>query len=256
MFWRVLFRYLVWTSLLGDIAVTAGIFGVIIYGFVEESIHSPFDLPAFNADTFSKFFGMSVFLFAVHVVVVPISQSMAVVEHFPKVVNWSFTVIVILNTMFGTLGYMLYGDDTENLVIDNVKGPVATVIKIMLSVDLFFTVPIVLCAPRELCENALLPHLPTRIVPTWVWQNIIRTSLVIIFTLLAIAVPDLGDLATLVGGFVSPFMGFIMPCVFHFHFNSSTMSGVSKSIHGAIIIFGVFAGIFTTYQQIYDMATK
>lgn len=73
-------KFLAFTSLLGDIAVTAGLFSVIIYGFVKLTPHSPFDeLPAVNFDTLPKFFGSAVFLFTIHaVVIIPSPQAIIV----------------------------------------------------------------------------------------------------------------------------------------------------------------------------------
>jgi hypothetical protein len=65
--------------------------------------------------------------------------------------------VVLINAVFGALGYMIFGNNVEGLVISNIHGPVASIVKVLLSVDLLFTVPIVLSAPRRLLERALVP---------------------------------------------------------------------------------------------------
>lgn len=53
---------------------------------------------------------------------------------------------------------MIFQDKTDGLVLNNVTGKVLSkIVKIMLAVDLVFTVPIVLSAPRRLIERALIP---------------------------------------------------------------------------------------------------
>src|SRR5687767_6593662 len=37
--------------------------------------------------------------------------------------------IIILNTLFGAFGYMLYGANTKGLVIDNIEGVFADIVK-------------------------------------------------------------------------------------------------------------------------------
>lgn len=62
------FKYLAFTSLLGDVAVTAGIVSVVVYGLRDTGSPS-FDLPQFQDSTFPKFVGSTAFLFAIHIVV-------------------------------------------------------------------------------------------------------------------------------------------------------------------------------------------
>ncbi len=76
----------------------------------------------------------------------------------PSVVNWTYVGVVLVNAVFGAMGYMVFGSNTQGLVIFNVcNNVVGGLVKILLGVDLLFTVPIVLSAPRRLLERALVP---------------------------------------------------------------------------------------------------
>jgi len=246
--WLRSLKYLVHTSLVGDVAVTSGIISVLIYGIVTaKHVENPFHMPFINS-TFADFFGQCVFLFAIHVVILPISQSMEEPALFPKVANGSFTLIVIVNGIFGFVGYLLYGANTKGLVIDNVSGPLGTVVKILLCFDLFFTVPIVLTAPRELIEGAIMTRWGEN---NEFWKrNFIRTMTVCLFVVISLAVPNINNLATLVGCVVSPLMGFILPPSFYMYFNWTDLSVGSKVFHSLIVAFGAFACVFTTEQAI------
>jgi len=249
--WLRSFKLLVHTSLFGDVAVTAGIIAVLVYGFDINGLPNPGDLKAFKPDTFSEFFGPAVFLFAIHVVVLPISQSMKEPTEFPKVVNWSFIVILIINGIFGFFGYLLYGEQVKGLVIDNVNGPLGDVVKVMLCFDLFFTVPILLTAPREIIEGKIMSYWGNE--HKVAKENVIRSCIVLVFLLLALAIPNINDLATLVGCVVSPVMAFILPPLLHMHYNRDSMPGYSIILHWAIVVFGAFAGVYTTYYQAKSM---
>lgn len=61
------YRFLAFTSILGDIAVTAGIISVVVYGATQHTFK--FDLPQFEVNSFPKFIGSTSFLFAIHIVV-------------------------------------------------------------------------------------------------------------------------------------------------------------------------------------------
>jgi len=250
--WIRTMKHFAFTSLLGDIAVTMGIVTVLIYGAVKSNdIESPSTFSFIHIHTYSKFFGQCVFLFAVHAVILPLSQSMEEPTKFPTVANWSFVAVTFINATFGFVGYVLYGNGVKGLVIDNVKGPVGTVVKLLLCVDLFFTVPIVLTAPRQLMEKAIFARIGNK--HRYWKENIIRTCTVLVFLGLALAVPSVGDLANLVGCVVGPFLGFIMPTLFYLHYHRDRITRLSKGLHYLIVVFGSFACVYTTIKQIESM---
>lgn len=84
-------------------------------------------------------------------------------------------------------------------------------------------------------------------------ENVIRTSCVAVFAGLAFLVPNINDLATLVGGMVSPLMGFILPPIFHLRLYGDKLSTPVFCINWILIVFGSFAGVYTTIQQIRSM---
>ena len=277
--WLRNFKWLAWTSIVGDIAVVCGVIVVLAYGWYHHGIVSPTKLPAANLSSYSQFFGQSVFLFAVHTVILPLSQAMREPRRFSWVVNVSFFWIVIINALFGAFGYMIFRDETKGMVLDNVQGKVVSkFVKVLLAVDLFFTVPIVLSAPRRLIERSFIAEVHTPVsccrchccprpvysvtvacAPqgdpyTTLKENLIRSGCVAVFAGLAFLVPNINDLATLVGGMVSPLMGFILPPIFYLRLFKGKLSQLTVMLNWILIVFGTFAGIFTTIQQIRSMA--
>jgi amino acid permease len=83
---------------------------------------------------------------------------------------------------------------------------------------------------------------------------LVRTGCVAVFAGLAFLVPNINDLATLVGGMVSPLMGFIFPPIFYLKLHKGRLSTFTVCLNWALVVFGAFAGIFTTVQQIQSMA--
>ena len=248
------FKYLAWTSIVGDIAVTAGAITVIAYGAVKKGITSPHDLPAFHADTYSSFFGQAVFLFAVHSVILPISQASAKPRRFPVVTWWTFGGVAVANALFGALGYMAFTDKTSGLVLSNLgSSVVGKVVNMFLAVDLLFTIPIVLSAPRRIIERLVIPRGDPHTV---LKENAARVVCVGLFVALALAVPDINDLATLVGGLVSPLMGFIFPPVFYLRLFWSRLPWHTRIFNIVIVLFGMFAGTLTTVQQVQKMVKE
>jgi len=90
---------------------------VIVAGFKQypdmKPKVDPLKLPAYQAETFPQFFGAASFLFAIHMVVLPLSQSMG--EHqdsFKKVAWFSYSILTTLNISFAAGCYTLFQEGT------------------------------------------------------------------------------------------------------------------------------------------------
>ena len=71
------FRYLAFTSILGDVAVLAGLVGTVSFGIAQgASFTSPSSLPAVHIAELPQAAGNIAFLFFIHAVILPIAQSM------------------------------------------------------------------------------------------------------------------------------------------------------------------------------------
>ncbi len=177
------YKYLAFTSVLGDIAVAAGIIVVVLFGALGQDNAvdsttaggaatngtlappaplSPGDWEGEGAPLFDplgvfQVVGSVAFLFAVHIVVLPVVQSMKQRSAFGAVVYSSMLGVAITNTAFGVACALLFASLTQPNVIDNLDdGPVSTTVKVLLCVDLLFTIPMVLAAGRQVLERAVM----------------------------------------------------------------------------------------------------
>lgn len=155
--WIRSFRYLSFTSVLGDIALLLGMSAVFIEGFRTTSVDSPLDYPAFKVQSYPLFFGSAAFLFCIHMLVIPVEQSMKNPKRFPTAAVGSFGVVTVLNLVFGAIGYMLFKSKTQGVVIDNLgENAFVDVARVALVFDLFFTYIVVLVPARDIIEASLL----------------------------------------------------------------------------------------------------
>ena len=177
------YKYLAYTSVLGDIAVAAGIVVVVLFGAFGQSDSSQStsaggegggngtvavtplapgewedgDAPLFDPTGVFKVVGSVAFLFAVHIVVLPVVQSMKERAAFGTVVYSSMGGVAVTNTVFGVVCAVLFASLTQPNVIDNLDdGPVSVTVKVLLCIDLLFTVPMVLAAGRQVLERGIM----------------------------------------------------------------------------------------------------
>eukprot|EP00911_Craspedida_sp_UC1_P000817 UC1_evm1s627 len=152
------YKYLAFTSVLGDVAVTCGIAAAVAFGFQHHTIST--DLPAFRLEGVPQAASTLAFLFLIHAIVLPMAQSlkgdMLEPKTFERVAWFSHTFITLLNLAFGMLCYMLFQGNIQPNVIANLDdGTILQIVRVLLCVDLLFTVPMVLAFGREILENSL-----------------------------------------------------------------------------------------------------
>ncbi|KAL6060342.1 Transmembrane amino acid transporter protein [Balamuthia mandrillaris] len=283
------FRYLAFTSIIGDIALALGMLAMFIEGFRSEKLlPNPTDYAAFRIDTFPLFFGTAAFLFCIHMLVIPVEQSMKNPAHFKWTAIISFIIVTLINMIFAAIGYMLFKDHTDSIVINNLQNNAfVSVARIMLVIDLFFTYLVVIVPARDIVETSLLKEKPAkktntdnfgeddddedyeevRPVPVTfkqkvvVWfkdnwrglaRNVIRTVMVGITVLIATTITQFSDLIGLVSGLALSAMAFILPPLLHLKLNWKGWRriGFMTVVNVLIIVFGLVAGVTTTFESV------
>jgi len=261
------FRYLSFTSILGDIALLVGMAAMFIEGFRNESIDNPTDYPAGPSEPLNLclFFGSAAFLFCVHMLMVPVEQSMKEPKQFKAALLGSFAFVTTLNLVFGAIGYMLFKDKTKEIIIQNLNDNIfVDIAKVMLVFDLFFTYVVVIVPARDIVEASLLkPAVKEHVIineevnvingsptssptpsgslpPTqglrnnWIVRhlfssgmvrNFIRAAMVGITVVIATVVNQFQTLIGLVSGLSLSLMAFILPPLIHIKLNWKSMVG-------------------------------
>ncbi|KAA0166946.1 hypothetical protein FNF28_03017 [Cafeteria roenbergensis] len=209
---------LAYTSALGNVAVAAGIVAVIVDGATTPAGVGV--RPAFEPVEIARpvgaasFVGSTSFLFAIHIIALPVIEGIALSRR-RVAVNAAFAVVTLLNLSFAVAAVVLFGAGVSSNVVDDVgSGPALLVAKGLLVLDLAATMPVVLLAAVRVIERALrLSARPAR--ASYMLALFVRTACVSVAFGIAFAVPDFGQLVSVVGGVVSCLMGFVLPPLLH-----------------------------------------
>merc|ERR1712166_488716 len=278
------FKYLAFTSVLGDVAVTVGIIGNVIIGLADgRSCKWPStDLVAsVNSDfgDVSKGLATISFLFLVHMMTLPMAQSLDKDLEEPqgfKTVAWvSYAFIGGLNLVFTVLAVCIFAEDGGilNPLTDNLgSGGAAATIKVLLSVDLLFTIPMIMAVGREIVESSVLRKLTTDEVdetdpassPTF-REELIRTVTRLLYAALVMALTDgavhssgintaFGDVLNLVGGLANTTLGLILPPLAYHRAQNSGWS-LERGAGVLISLVGLALLGSSTYFTLDQMAT-
>eukprot|EP00658_Telonema_sp_P-2_P033626 TRINITY_DN24642_c0_g1_i2.p1 TRINITY_DN24642_c0_g1~~TRINITY_DN24642_c0_g1_i2.p1 ORF type:complete len:521 (-),score=120.21 TRINITY_DN24642_c0_g1_i2:152-1714(-) len=224
------FKYLAFTSVLGDVAVTAGVVGTIAIGLSDgRSITWPHTdaIKVVGTEFGGVARGLATisFLFLVHIMTLPMTQSLKSDLERPKdwhfVAHVSYAFIGLLNLLFTVLAVCIFWDDDGGIaspVTNNLgDGAGPTTIKLLLCVDLLFTIPMIMAVGREVIENSFLSPTATDHL-TELKRTVVRIIYVLVVAGLGLgAIKSSGinnafnDVLGLIGGLTNTMVGLILP---------------------------------------------
>jgi len=212
--------------------------------------------PQSLSDAFGGSFGTIVYLFCVNVTTFPIMNSMKNARRdYDGAVSSSVTIIWVVNAVFTIVCLAIYGDDTQDLVLQNLdNGPYLTSLKMLLCIDLLFTFPVVYAAGRQILEDAVLggDSLGKSEDKMALWRVILTAGAVATcfgFSLLG----GFGTLANLVGGVAVGSLALIFPPAIAIAL-SREKNGSFHSSEVAQWMIGSFGMMVVSYVTYYTIA--
>ena len=194
------------------------------------------------------FLGNSVFFFIIHSVVIPIEQSMSdwnrpkMSSDYKSALKWSTMVLTIVVLSFSGYAYIAFGDNVCGNVLNNLdqNNIFTKIVIIILCVNLFFAYVMFLFPMTEALEHSMfdMDHKKDNKLETK--RNLLRISMVIMSSCIAILVPDFSLLFGLTGAFGNTVLGLILPPIMYFRLKK--MDGTFNEIS----IFEIVIGCLTT----------
>eukprot|EP01123_Difflugia_compressa_P006180 TRINITY_DN18355_c0_g1_i1.p1 TRINITY_DN18355_c0_g1~~TRINITY_DN18355_c0_g1_i1.p1 ORF type:complete len:449 (+),score=40.59 TRINITY_DN18355_c0_g1_i1:150-1349(+) len=244
------FKFLGWTSILGLIGLIIAMVCVFVYGFTEVGIQPLSSYPAINYETYGIFFSTAAFLYIQPSTFFPIANSATHPHKFNFYNTIAYIIIAITNTIFATISYMFFGNNTEDLVLLNICPGVSCVntytiiAQIALFVDVLFTFPLVLAPAHEVIEKAIFVTQEERetftsstiqlkrsesssnfrfnsakcfyvIDYSLFRRNILRTLTMVLTYAIAALIPNISGLVGIVSGATLTYNSFIMGAIIH-----------------------------------------
>ncbi|XP_039016055.1 amino acid transporter ANT1-like [Hibiscus syriacus] len=260
-------------STFAPFSIFADVCNLLAMGFVakediQQAIRGDFsfrDRKMFNLGGLPFAGGTAVFCFEGFGMTLALEQSMRERKAFPKVLAISFAWITLVYILFGTFGYMAYGDDTKDIITLNLpKNWTAIAVQIGMCMGLIFTFPIMVHPVCEIIEGKLnrrfwFQKLHNNDAESSITRSgkfgiyIGRAVLVIGLAVLASFVPGFGVLVSLVGSSVCALISFVLPASFHLTLLGSSLSYWQKSLDVFILLCGLFFAVYGTYTTIVEV---
>ncbi|CAB3359036.1 Hypothetical predicted protein [Cloeon dipterum] len=267
-----------WIRSLKYLAPVSGVANLLMaVGLAVTLYFSSQDLPAVTErkafagwSTLPLFFGTAIYAFEGIGLVLPLQNEMKKPKKFATpagVLNIGMTMVTILFTAIGFLGYLKYGENvagsvTLNLPQDNV---LAQGVKLVVSVAMILTYALQFYVPIEILwpsvrlmvfpQDADKPEKAAK--PRALAETFFRTALVLLTFTLAEIVPQLGLAISFVGALSSSALALMFPplceLILAFSNKEKKVSAglVVKDL--AIILLGVLGTITGTYFSLRDI---
>ena len=245
-------KYLSPVSMLANILQFIGL-GIIFF-YILQDIPRTIERKTFATwDRLPLYFGTVMFAFTGSVFVLPLENQMktpADMKSWNGVLNTSMVIVSCLYIAVGFFGYLKYGDTVAGSITLNLPDDefLATMVKIMMSLAIFFSYALQFYVPVDLLKTLLQRrishqnHLKA--------EYALRCSLVMLTFVLAAAIPKLDLFISLVGAVSSSTLALMAPAVIDLVTQGEKCSWPRAFKNVIIFAFGFFGFITGSYVSI------
>uniref|UniRef100_A0A8C1MBE3 Solute carrier family 36 member 1 n=1 Tax=Cyprinus carpio TaxID=7962 RepID=A0A8C1MBE3_CYPCA len=245
-------KYLAPLSLVANISMCVSL--VLIYYYCLTNIPYPINLPlAGRGVDYPLFFGTAIFAFEGIGVVLPLENKMQNPRNFTTVLYLGMGIVTTLYISLGTIGYIGFGEHIRGSITLNL--PLCWLyqaVKLLYSFGIYITYALQFYVSAEI----LIPPAVARCGPRWALMVdlSIRVALVVLTCALAILIPELDLVISLVGSVSSSALALIIPPLLQiitFHNEDMKLWVMVKDIGISLIGFvGFVAGTYISIQEI------
>ncbi|XP_066522851.1 neutral amino acid uniporter 4 [Hoplias malabaricus] len=185
---------------------------VLIFTYVLHDVGDPRRLPFVSTwSKFPFFFGTAIFAFEGIGVVLPLENQMKEPKRFSQALDIGMGIVIVLYVSLATLGYLCFGDDIKGSITLNLPHDTWSnlLVKVLYSFGVYVSFAVQFFVPAEILVPAVCEHVSEG------WRRTAdlctRTVLVIITCVVAILVPRLDLVISLVGAVSSSALALVFP---------------------------------------------
>ncbi|XP_012272846.1 proton-coupled amino acid transporter-like protein CG1139 [Orussus abietinus] len=245
-------------------AITLVSFGIILYYIFRVPPSLEKCDPIGKVENFPLFFGTVLFALEAIGVIMPLENEMKTPRSFGKscgVLNIGMSTIILLYVGMGFFGYMRYGNGVKGsitLSLSDDEIP-AKVVQILLALAIYVTHALQCYVAVDICWNDYLGHKFKSNSHKLFWEYFVRTCLVLVTFLLAVAIPELELFISLFGALCLSALGLAFPAIIQSCTFWNVIQGNEKILmlakNTSLVLFGILGLIVGTYTSLRDIIT-
>ncbi|KAL4649092.1 vesicular inhibitory amino acid transporter-like [Arapaima gigas] len=221
-------------SLLCSLAQFFITFTVVAY-CLSQAPHWSWSTMAISVD-FEKFLvsiGVIIFSYTSQVFLPTLEGSMEEQENFSSMMTWTHFLACVFKTTFSMLAFLTWGEDTKEVITDNLPATLRTVVNLCLLSKALLSYPLPFYAATEVLQSC---------VSKWVkgpgMALALRGCLLLLTFLISAFVPHFSLLMGLTGSITGAAMTFLLPSLFHLQLKWTKLSRKLKIFDILILVLG------------------
>ena len=248
-----------WPSFIGLVSYIITLVGIFIIICIDykswnfSAIKTTTDLQSIGIS-----FGIIVNSYIVHLNIPSIEGSMEYPQMFKRTSNTSFTINTIIKIVFGITGFLVFQNDTAQLITANIHGyhPLPFVLKLSVLFYTYFSFPGNVFVVFELIDQKFPRYFPIVKPGGLPWLLVSRLLPMLICLVIALMLPKFGLVLSLTGSLRGSMIVFLLPALCFLIPKKKTSSFYFKIVCYLIAVFGALGGIVGLYTSTYALVVS
>ncbi|KNC75641.1 hypothetical protein SARC_11837 [Sphaeroforma arctica JP610] len=239
-------------SLVGITASLVLTLVVLEFGFTTTeapgSVWDPMPTSIMPPDYDKSFavFGLVMVGFAGHACLPSIYESMSTPQDYDRMLNITWIVLSTVYLSVAVVGYLMYGNDTEDMITKNLeKGWAATMTVVLIVINPMtkfgLTINPIALASEELTEERLSPG------PRFIFDMLVRWGLTGLVAITSIVVPNFATVIGLIGSVFSFSVSVLFPVAAYLSLYGDELSSTEILVNRVIFGTSAIMAILGTY---------
>ncbi|KAG7483996.1 hypothetical protein MATL_G00044590 [Megalops atlanticus] len=248
-------KYLAPLSLVANLAMCCSV--VLIYWYSLTNIQYPISLPYVgNAKDYPLFFGTAIFAFEGIGVVLPLENKMQKPHTLSTVLYLGMGLVTMLYISLGTIGYLCFGDQIGASITLNLPSCwMYQIVKLLYSFGIYISYALQFYVAAEILIPPIMVCVPNR------WELPVdlamRTVIVILTCALAVLIPELDLMISLVGSVSSSFLALILPPILQvLTFHGEGLSAATLLKNAIISVVGIIGSVAGTHVTVMEIINR